>query len=348
MSRSLIISLAILMSALAAGTVDAHLSEAWTHAAEQCYTTPAFTNTSVIYGDQYGDVYALNRDTGATVWHHTCGNSVQSSPAVVDGVVFFGSYDFYVYALDASTGAVIWKTKTASYIQSSPAVVNGRVYIGSNDKNLYCLSQATGAIQWQVNLGYTVTSNPQVVDGVVYASAVDNAIKHTHYAATLVALDASNGNVKWTRQIDDRTASPAIANGVLYICTANKNLTLMAISAKTGAVIYTELIGDTGFYVLPVYHEGRLYLGASYLYALNASTGAGLWAVANANVQGPPHISNGVIYSGGMGGLSRFNAKTGAVIGTMYPINMGCFGPNVANDMVFTGGQEKFFGFTMI
>jgi outer membrane protein assembly factor BamB len=47
-----------------------------------------------------GSVYALNPDTGATLWSYTTGNIIQSTPALgADGTLYIGSYDDGLYAL---------------------------------------------------------------------------------------------------------------------------------------------------------------------------------------------------------------------------------------------------------
>jgi eukaryotic-like serine/threonine-protein kinase len=85
-------------------------------------------------------VYALDADTGATVWSHTMADYATSSPAIANGVLYTGSYDHQIYAFDATTGDKLW---TSGYdemqggIPGSVAVVNGTVYIGSKDDSVY-------------------------------------------------------------------------------------------------------------------------------------------------------------------------------------------------------------------
>jgi outer membrane protein assembly factor BamB len=50
-----------------------------------------------------GSVYALNPDTGATLWSRDTGNIIQSSPAIgADGALYIGSYDNGLYAFGPS------------------------------------------------------------------------------------------------------------------------------------------------------------------------------------------------------------------------------------------------------
>jgi outer membrane protein assembly factor BamB len=88
-------------------------------------------------------MYALDTDTGATIWSHTMADYATSSPAVANGVVYTGSYDHQIYAFDALTGEKLW---TSGYdemqrgIPGSVAVLNGTVYVGSKDDRVYAFS----------------------------------------------------------------------------------------------------------------------------------------------------------------------------------------------------------------
>jgi outer membrane protein assembly factor BamB len=47
-----------------------------------------------------GSVYALNPDSGVTLWRYTTGNIIQSTPAIgADGTLYVGSYDNGLYAI---------------------------------------------------------------------------------------------------------------------------------------------------------------------------------------------------------------------------------------------------------
>ncbi len=101
-------------------------------------STPAVANGVVYIGlgnnsPERGELYAVNANTGASLWTYRVAGRIDSSPAVANGVVYFGSEDWNVYALDASTGALLWKYTTENVVVSSPAVVNGVLYVGSFD-----------------------------------------------------------------------------------------------------------------------------------------------------------------------------------------------------------------------
>jgi outer membrane protein assembly factor BamB len=88
-------------------------------------------------------IYALNANTGATIWSHTMADYATSSPAVANGVVYTGSFDHQIYAFDAMTGDKLWSSGfdvMQGGIPGSVAVVDGFVYIGSKDDKVYAFS----------------------------------------------------------------------------------------------------------------------------------------------------------------------------------------------------------------
>jgi outer membrane protein assembly factor BamB len=124
------------------------------------WKTPAFPNKGIVRSspavwngmlfvdtgetDPMGShVYALDADTGTTIWSHTMADYATSSPAVANGVVYTGSYDHQIYAFDALTGEKLWTSgfdEMQGGIPGSVAVVNGTIYIGSKDNSVYAFS----------------------------------------------------------------------------------------------------------------------------------------------------------------------------------------------------------------
>ncbi|MFC1497600.1 PQQ-binding-like beta-propeller repeat protein [Verrucomicrobiota bacterium] len=82
-------------------------------------------------------VYALNAETGETLWSFVAGGIVDSPPAFYKGLLLFGSKDGRVYCLNASDGKLVWRFRAAPEERriavfgqlSSPWPVNGSVLI---------------------------------------------------------------------------------------------------------------------------------------------------------------------------------------------------------------------------
>ena len=66
-----------------------------------------------------------------------------SSPLVTDNLVVVGSSDGNLYALDRGTGAQVWNASVGGKIVGSAALFEKRIYIGSMSGRLVCLGSAS-------------------------------------------------------------------------------------------------------------------------------------------------------------------------------------------------------------
>ena len=201
-----------------------------------------------------GDDDAIHNQTG-----------LQSSPAVADGMVLFGARDSHLYALDAASGAKRWDYATkGSWVIASPAVRKGHVYAGTSDTGLMLdLDAKTGKLLASVDLkGWPLFSSPALSGDMLYVGSMKgdlHAIDLTrHIAVWKFATEASknaapitkpDGALDWEKLFpsnfyDDGVAgyvkllglgaimaSPAIADGVLYIGASDGNLYALKLKA---------------------------------------------------------------------------------------------------------------------
>ena len=69
-----------------------------------------------------------------------------NAPAVARGKVFFGGVDGNVYALDPQTGKSLWKRAIGSRISTHLIVADNSLYLGAADNRVYRISTDTGAV----------------------------------------------------------------------------------------------------------------------------------------------------------------------------------------------------------
>ena len=163
------------------------------------------------------NLYALDAATGDELWSFPA-DSYTSSPAVVDGVVYIEGFDGTVRAVEASTGAELWAFPTGATISGSAAVAGGVVYVGSDNGILYAVDAATGIERWRFDAGHSFVGSPVAAADVVYAMSLDD---------TLYALNAANGTNLWSVPMQSwfvGDPSPAVANGILYVGSYDKNV----------------------------------------------------------------------------------------------------------------------------
>jgi outer membrane protein assembly factor BamB len=90
-------------------------------------------------------------------------------------------------------------------------------------------------------------------------------------------------------------ASPAVANGVVYVGSEDENV--YALNASTGAKLWSFATGNF-FISSPTVANGVVYVGTDdgNLYALNATTGAKVWSYTTGGTVESPAVANGVVY----------------------------------------------------
>jgi hypothetical protein len=70
-------------------------------------------------------IYALDDDTGNTLWDYTVGGRVDSPPTIYKNMALLGSADGWVYALTARDGKLIWRFRAAP--EDRRVFVNGQL-----------------------------------------------------------------------------------------------------------------------------------------------------------------------------------------------------------------------------
>ena len=168
-------------------------------------------------------------------WTFTTGSDVSSRAAVVKGVAYFPDWAGNIYAVNTSNGSLLWSHQLSDYgltvgtvSRTSPAVAGGVVYIGTQ----YNPAAPTGATGW------------------------------------LLAINASTGALVWKMQPDTSnsipviTASPVVANGVVYVgMTSNEEYvaadptypccsvvgSFVAVKAKTGHKLWQTFTAPAGY-----------------------------------------------------------------------------------------------------
>ncbi len=227
------------------------------------HASPALAGGVLFIGSWDSWFYALDAKSGKPVWKLKTGEDpkihnqvgIQGSAAVADGVVFFGCRDNFLYAVDSKSGRLKWKfPNNGSWVIASPAVTGGRVFFTTSDsKKFHALEAATGKVAFSLDTEMFSFSSPAVVGTTAYFGtfagqlhAVDlekgqyvgelrtDAAKANGAAApapeknpALFAgptLDGMILNQRQRFQLGAFVSSPSVADGVLYVGSADGHL----------------------------------------------------------------------------------------------------------------------------
>ena len=227
---------------------------------------PVFVDGVLYVGTQNGQLYALNTETGAEIWH-TASGSLPSAVAVAGDLVFNNDGSGRAQAFRRDTGEKVWSVKLSGASYGAPLVIDNIVYAVS-ERGVYALDRLTGEKVWEKNTGSHrgFVPSPAFSDGTLYFGV----------GFTFYALDAQTGQDLWKIQSETWFYGAALANQFVYV--GNDDGYFYAFDSKTGEEIWKSLLAGTGW-SSPAIANGRVYVGNrdQHFYAFDAETGNELW-----------------------------------------------------------------------
>jgi len=180
---------------------------------------------------------------------------IAGSAAVMEGTVFFGCRDGHFYAVDAATGTLRWRHDNhKGWVIASPAVQGDLVCFPTSDGTRFkVLDKATGALRFERDNKVVSFSSPALVNGVAFFGSSDGILHAVdvktgqlkaqfqtdghklHRATYLDAEGRLNGRALYPDftldgmvlgldrmfRLGSILSSPAVADGVLYVGTAD-------------------------------------------------------------------------------------------------------------------------------
>ncbi len=199
----------------------------------------------------------------------------------------------------------------AASARAQPAVVGGRLFVGSESGVVYALDAKTGCAHWSFTAAAGVRTAMVVGPRTDPSAGPSHAVYFGDIAANVYALDANNGQLIWTRKIDDHiharvTGTPAFdgeflyvpVNGVGeegagstpgYVCCSFRG-SVVALNAATGAVRWkTYSIKD------PPIPRGKNKRGKPVM----GPSGAGIWTSPTIDLKRRVlYVGTGNLFSG--------------------------------------------------
>ncbi|MBI2432566.1 MAG: PQQ-binding-like beta-propeller repeat protein, partial [Candidatus Hydrogenedentes bacterium] len=108
----------------------------------EIFSTPAVAPELVVFSCDDGNVYALERRTGARKWTFET-DATPTSPVIAGTKVLVGA-DGVLYIVELETGEKIWSYEISDEI-AAPALIEGMVVVGSEDGTVTALGKPAGA-----------------------------------------------------------------------------------------------------------------------------------------------------------------------------------------------------------
>ena len=197
--------------------------EIWSRETEQPMVNGAIIlGSDVLYASDYGSLVCLDLETGKEKWIYETGDQLKSSPAVWKNLSFLGGCDSQLHKVDISNGqSQGTPIPLMAPTLCTPNVIGDIVIIPTQPGTVYAIRVDTGEKVWSYTpdpaLGLDVRSSPATsaqIDGNTLKGTVVLPSRNRR----IVALDASNGQVKWESLLRKRSdSSPVICGDRVWI-----------------------------------------------------------------------------------------------------------------------------------
>lgn len=210
----------------------------------------AYADGKIFAVTGFGGVFAVDAQSGKTLWKYFTKTPIRIAPTVGGRKVFVQTIDNSVFAIDTNDGSEVWRYASTA---SDTALVGGAtsaysqeldlLIVGFNSGEIRALKASTGSPFWsdylvssRLNASMSdinaIKASPVVAQEVVYAAGNND---------TLTALDIRSGMRIWERQIGS-SSQPVFAGKVLFWLTNSANL--IAIETDSGKIVWETNLKD--------------------------------------------------------------------------------------------------------
>jgi outer membrane protein assembly factor BamB len=269
-----------------------------------------------------------------------------TAPVIDGGRVFLAEVDS-TFALDVNTGATLWTFHPDSQGVVVPAVDDASIYIGQRGiPTVYALDKASGALRWRVELSRSYPYAAHVTGLAVGAGALYAAFRQDKSATgalsggVLVALDPATGRELWRYETTaDRGAFVAepllvpnavIVNDYLWGEVISLDRTTHAVRWRSRTAF--ARVATDGAWVYGAGNDGNAH-------ALSVADGSVRWTTALGSSADGIAVCAGNVWENS-GNLHRVDAATGAETGRLGVSGLDIFVSDIgtASNRVFVAG----------
>jgi eukaryotic-like serine/threonine-protein kinase len=193
-----------------------------THFMQGVPGSAAVADGVVVFGSRDNNIYALDLKSGKELWRQgNQGSWVISSPAIASGTVYVTTSDTMKFrALELKTGRSLFELAYKAYSFSSPALAAGHAFFGTFDGVIYDVDLASRQFcdEFRVKAAQDhqelLTGDGHLDFATIYGPLGPDGKPNNTLDAMIVGVDR-------LLQLGSILSSPAVANGVVYVASAD-------------------------------------------------------------------------------------------------------------------------------
>jgi|GEM_PF-1340378 len=261
------------------------------------------------------------------VWTASLSGAVNAAPLVSGDLVIVPTADGVIHAVQAETGEIAWVySGEAKVWDASVSVDETKVCAGVEGRKVICLDAKTGSPLWTAALELEVQSRLALTPDRIFApTTLAGPGLETDFngQASLIALDALNGNIIWQSPTENYILRRPVVNGNLVITGGAYQLKdkpagevatrVYAFNINDGSMLWQHQSNDGLLRWVESNADVVVFSAATeILYALNLNDGQLLWQAGPGYWMQFPVMYNGQIFFGsGDEIFHAYNASTG-------------------------------------
>ena len=187
-----------------------------THTRVPTRSSPALKNKLLIFGNDKGEIIALNSENGDSVYTKKIGGAFFSGLTISNDVIFVGNNNGNLYALNISNGEIIWQFDSGARILMNPAVDDKNVYFGNLEGAFCSLNKTNGKQNWKIQLPGLFDATPLITENIIILPDIIFALHLIDKAdGKLIKSISLEGRVKLTPVIHKKTLFIGFDDGVI-------------------------------------------------------------------------------------------------------------------------------------
>ena len=165
-------------------------------------STPAGTDSGVVFGADDGAVYHLDAVTGKLRWRIAGDAAIQAPVVISRNTAFVTTLRGTIMAMDIASGTVRWTGETGHPVFGPLVVDSIRAVVGTTGGQVLAFNSSSGALLWSCDLQSPINSGLLGSDSVLYVGTLKKE---------LVALRALDGMVLWRDAVPGRIKTTPVS-----------------------------------------------------------------------------------------------------------------------------------------
>jgi outer membrane protein assembly factor BamB len=180
-----------------------------THTRVPTRSSPALKNNLFIFGNDVGELIALDAASGDSVYVTEIGGQFYSGLTIVDPMIYVGNENGNLYAINYIDGEIIWQFDSGARILMTPSVDDENVFFGNLSGKLFSLNKNDGSLNWEQQFRGVLNSTPLLTENLLVLPDIIFAFH---------LIDKETGEVRKTIPLDGRAKlSPVYYRNLLFI-----------------------------------------------------------------------------------------------------------------------------------